>query len=402
MNIHGFDVQLRTPDRRVSVADYRRAARSRVPRFVWAYIDEGADDLATLRDNEAAFERWSFRPRALTGVGEPDLSTQVAGTPVAFPVLLAPTGFSGLTRWQGDIDIGRAAEARGTRAIISTASSWSLEEVAEACTAVPSFQLYPREGLLCEQLMSRAWAAGYRNLYVTVDVPVVGNRQNERRHGMGMPPVLSPRRMLDLMRHPVWSFNVMRHGRIGGRNFVSRPGMAAAVEAAGVQQRMIEQSRMSWVDIAWMRERWRGHLSIKGLTEPEDAERAVAIGADGIVVSNHGGRQLDYATGSLDALPDIVAAVGGRTEILLDGGVRRGSDVVKALALGAKAVLIGRPYLYGFAVDGRRGIETILDILRKEMADTMRLLGAGSVAELGRSWIKPRAGHHYHRNDAAG
>lgn len=393
MNIQGFDIRLRAPDRRVSVADYRKAARSRVPRFVWAYIDEGADDLATLRDNEAAFDRWSFRPRALTGVGEPDLSTEVAGVPVDFPVLLAPTGFSGLTRWQGDLDIGRAAEGRGTRAIISTAASWSLEEVAEACEAPPFFQLYPREGLLCEQLMSRAWAAGYRNLYVTVDVPIVGNRQNERRHGMGMPPVLSPGRMLDLMRHPIWSYNVLRHGRIGGRNFMTGPGMAAAVEAAGVQQRMIQQSRMSWDDIAWMRDRWKGHFSIKGLTEPACAEKAVAIGADGIVVSNHGGRQLDYTTGTLDALPDIVAAVRGRAEILLDGGVRRGSDVVKALALGAKAVLIGRPYLYGFAVDGRRGIEAILDILRKEMTDTMRLLGARSVGELDPSWIKPRVGH---------
>lgn len=395
MHVAGFDLRLRAPDTKVSVADYRRAARGRVPRFVWAYIDEGADDLETLRDNEAAFDRWSFKPRALTGAGEPDLSTTVAGVPLTMPLMLAPTGFSGLTRWRGDIDSSLAAEACGTRAILSTASSWSLEEVAEACQLPPFFQLYPREGDTAVKLMDRAWRAGYRALYVTVDVPVVGNRRNEQKHGMGLPPVMTPGRVLDLMRHPVWSFNVLRHGRIGGRTLATNSSMAAAIEAVQEQQREITQARMSWDDIAWMRERWKGHFSIKGLTEPEDAERAVSIGADGVVVSNHGGRQLDFASGSLDALPDIVSAVGGRAEILLDGGVRRGSDVVKAVALGARAVLVGRPYLYGLAVNGRQGVEAVLGILRREMEGTMRLLGADSIAQLDPSWVKPRAGHHH-------
>jgi L-lactate dehydrogenase (cytochrome)/(S)-mandelate dehydrogenase len=394
MNVAGFDLRLRTPDTKVSVADYRRAARRRVPRFVWAYVDEGADDLETVKDNEAAFDRWSFKPRALTGVGDADLSTTVAGVKLAMPLMLAPTGFSGLTRWRGDIDSSLAAEACGTRAILSTASSWSLEEVAEACAEPPFFQLYPRDGDTASKLMTRAWNVGYRALYVTVDVPVVGNRRMEQRRGMGLPPVLTPARALDLLRHPVWSFNVLRHGRIGGRTLATNSSMAAALEAVAEQQREITQARMSWDDIAWMRDKWKGHFSIKGLTEPEDAEKAVGIGADGIVVSNHGGRQLDFASGSLDALPDIVSAVGGRAEILLDGGVRRGGDVVKAVALGARAVLVGRPYLYGLAVDGRRGVEAILGILRREMAGTMRLLGAHSMAQLDASWVKPRAGHH--------
>lgn len=393
MNVAGFDLRLRAPDTKNCVADYRRAARRKVPRFVWAYIDEGADDLETVRDNETAFDRWSFRPRALTGVGEPDLSTNVAGVKLAMPLMLAPTGFSGLTRWRGDIDASLAAEHCGTRAILSTASSWSLEEVAEACREARFFQLYPREGGTAVRLMDRAWAAGYRALYVTVDVPIVGNRREEQKRGMGLPPVLTPGRALDLMRHPVWSFNVLRHGRIGGRTLATNGSMAAAIEAVQAQQREITQARMSWDDIAWMRERWRGHFSIKGLTEPEDAERAVSIGADGVVVSNHGGRQLDFAAGSLDALPDIVSAVGGRAEILLDGGVRRGSDVVKAVALGARAVLVGRPYLYGLAVNGRQGVEAVLGILRREMEGTMRLLGAHSVGQLDASWVKPRAGY---------
>ncbi len=395
MNVAGFDLRLRAPDPKISVADYRRAARRRVPRFVWAYIDEGADDLETVRDNETAFDRWSFKPRLLTGAGDADLSTTVAGVTLDMPLLLAPTGFSGLTRWRGDIDSSLAAEACGTRAILSTASSWSLEEVAEACREPPFFQLYPREGDTASKLMTRAWNAGYRALYVTVDVPVVGNRRSEQKHGMGLPPVLTPWRALDLIRHPVWSFNVLRHGRIGGRTLATNSSMAAALEAVQEQQREITQARMSWDDIAWMRDRWKGHFSIKGLTEPEDAERAVSIGADGVVVSNHGGRQLDFASGSLDSLPDVVSAVGGRAEILLDGGVRRGSDVVKAVALGARAVLVGRPYLYGLAVGGRQGVEAVLCILRREMESTMRLLGAHSVEQLDPSWVKPRAGHHH-------
>ena len=259
----------------------------------------------------------------------------------------------------------------------------------------PFFQLYPREGTVAVKLMTRAWDAGYRALYVTVDVPIIGNRRMEQRRGMGLPPVLTPWRALDLMRHPVWSFNVLRHGRIGGRTLATSSGMSAALQAVEEQQREMSQARMSWDDIAWMRDRWRGHLSIKGLTEPEDAERAVAVGADGVVVSNHGGRQLDFVSGSLDALPDIAAAVGGRAEILLDGGVRRGGDVVKALALGARAVLVGRPYLYGLAVNGRQGVQAVLAILRREMEGTMRLLGAHSVAQLDPSWVKPRAGHYH-------
>ena len=247
--------------------------------------------------------------------------------------------------------------------------------------------------------MDRAGRAGYRALYVTSDVPVVGNRRQEQKHGMGLPPVLTPGRALDLLRHPVWSFNVLRHGRIGGRTLATNSSMAAAMEAVQEQQREITQARMSWDDIAWMRERWKGHFSIKGLTEPEDAQKAVSIGADGVVVSNHGGRQLDFASGSLDALPDIVSAVGRRAEILLDGGVRRGSDIVKAVALGARAVLVGRPYLYGLAVNGRQGVEAVLGILRREMEGTMRLLGAHSVTQLDPSWVKPRAGHcHPARN----
>ncbi|MFC0406847.1 alpha-hydroxy acid oxidase [Roseomonas elaeocarpi] len=390
MNLFGFDLRWTAPETLVTVEDYRRAARRRLPAMVWSYVDGGAEGLETLRDNREAFSRWALRARMLAGNGTPSLATTVAGVPLSMPVLFAPTGFLGLSQWQGDLHAARAAAAAGTRYVVSTASSWSLEEIAQASPEGHFFQLYPREGDIAAKLMRRAWNAGYRTMMVTVDVPVVGNREAERHTGMGIPPVMTPRRMLNIARYPGWAINALRHQRIGGRNLVNGAGIAAAVEAAEIQNRQMVQATLNWNDFQWMREQWKGKLYIKGILDPEDAVRAVRIGADGVVVSNHGGRQLDFALSSLEALPGVVAAVGNRAEVLLDSGVRRGTDVLKALALGARAVMVGRPYVYGVTVGGERGARGVLDIFRTEMERSLSLMGCPSVEALDRSWVVPR------------
>lgn len=390
MGWFGFDYALRAPERLISVADYRVAARKRLPRMVQTYVEGGADDLVTVGDNREAFSRWSLNTRALAGRERRDLSTTVAGLPLDLPVLLAPTGFAGLSYWKGDIAAVRAAESRGTRYAVSTVSSWSIEEIAEASTVDHIFQLYPQSGDLAGSLMKRAWNAGHRVMFVTVDCPVKGNREGERKAGMGIPPVLTPRRLLNIARHPRWAYNVLAHRRVGGRSLVDDGGVNAALESIEIQSRELMQTTLDWEDLAWMREQWQGPLFIKGILTPEDAERAVSLGVDGIVVSNHGGRQLDFTPPTLEVLPGIAAAVGDRAEVLLDSGVRRGTDVVKALALGARAVLIGRPYLYGMAVSGEAGVGHVLDIFQDEIDRAMSLMGVASVHDLDASWIVPR------------
>ncbi|MEX2290305.1 MAG: alpha-hydroxy acid oxidase [Mycobacteriales bacterium] len=385
-----FEYRWRTPETLLSVEDYRAAARRRLPHMVWEYVDGGADDLVTLQENRAAFARWSLVPRVLRAVGQPDLRTTVAGVDLELPVLLAPTGFSGLAHWRGDVAAARAAERHGTRHVLSTSASWSIEELARATSARHFFQLYPKSGVLTRDLLRRAWDAGTRVMLVTVDVPVIGNREGERRRGMGQPPVFTPVRGLDALRHPIWLYGLLRHGRVGARNLVEDRGMRAAAESVAMQSRELMQSTLTWDDLFWLRQQWKGALLVKGVLAPEDAVHAADLGVDGVVVSNHGGRQLDVAQASLDALPGVVAAVGDRLEVLLDGGVRRGTDVVTALALGARAVLVGRPYLYGLAVGGEAGVSGVLDVLKTELERALALLGVHSAAGLDRTVLTRR------------
>ena len=381
---------LGTRQRPISVEGYRRAARRALPAMVWAYVDGGADDLATLRENRRAFGRWTLRQRVLAGPGTPSVATTVAGTPLSFPVLLAPTGLNGLSHWQGDLAAARGAERAGTRLVLSSASSYTIEEVAAAAREDHWFQLYPwHDHDVTGRLAERAAKAGYRVLVVTVDVPVLGNREGERLRGMGIPPVLTPRRVLDAATRPAWAYGLLRHRRVSLRNLVGEGGIRAGVESAAAHQRLLELVRLSWDDLAWLRTQWSGPLYVKGVLDPDDAERAVAAGADGVVVSNHGGRQLDGAAASLDALPAVAERVGGRATVLVDGGVRRGSDVVKALCLGADACLVGRAFVYGLAARGEEGVVDVLRILREELERTLVLMGCGGVGELDRSWVAP-------------
>ena len=248
----GFDYRLTSPERLINVDDYRRAAERRVPQMVWTYVNGGADDLVSLGENREAFSRWSLKTRVLTGHKQRDLATTVADTPLDLPVLLAPTGFTGLSYWKGDIAATRAAEHCGTRYVVSTLSSWSMEEIVAASSTDHFFQLYPRHGDLTASLMRRAWNAGFGAMFVTVDCPVKGNREGERRQGMRATPVLTPRRLLNILGHPRWTYDVLAHRRIGDRSLVPQ----------------LIPSALDWDDLAWVREQWKGPLFVKGILDP--------------------------------------------------------------------------------------------------------------------------------------
>lgn len=396
---------LRDPAPPVSVAAWRRLARRRLPDIAWHYVDGGADDRVTLRGNETGFLRWRLRQRALAGVSQPRLGATLARTELALPVALAPTGISGLSHWTGEIAAARAAEGKGSRAVISTAASYTLEEIAAATEEAHWFQLYPfGDRGKVSRLLARARSAGYTALFVTVDVPTLGNRERERTTGMTPPRVLTPGRVLNMLRHPAWLYGVLAHRRISAVHYLEqdpdsagsgleelrRAIVGAAVDAAqsADTQARYMQADLRWEDLAWMRDQWQGPLYVKGVLDPEDAARAVdEIGADGVVVSNHGGRQLDRTLPAIDALPAIAARIGDRAEVYLDGGVRRGTDVVTALCLGARGVFIGRPYLYGLAAGGEQGVGAVLDIFREEIRRALVLMGCPDLDSLDRSWL---------------
>ncbi|EHB54167.1 L-lactate dehydrogenase (cytochrome) [Mycolicibacterium rhodesiae JS60] len=391
-----FQYRLRTSRPLVCVEDYRRAALRALPEMVWAYLDGGAEDERTLRANRDAFSRWLLRQRVLAGNAAVDMSVTLGGERLGLPVVLAPTGLAGLAHWSGELGAARAAERAGTRSILSTASSYSIEEVAAGTQESHWFQLYPwgdrvvPGSSFMDSMLDRARDCGYRTAVVTVDVPVQGNRIGERRTGMGHPPILTPRRIADAAIRPRWWYGLLRYRRMTMRSITDVPGAAGAVESVALHNRQI-RADINWGDVASLRDRWDGPFVVKGILDPADAVRAVdEVGATGVVVSNHGGRQLNATVASLDALPAIADAVGDRATVLLDGGIRCGTDVVTALALGADAVLVGRPFLYGLAVAGEAGVDAVLDILAAEIRQTLLLMGVAAAGDLGREHVTHR------------
>jgi isopentenyl diphosphate isomerase/L-lactate dehydrogenase-like FMN-dependent dehydrogenase len=358
------------------VEDYRRLARRRLPRVAFDFIDGGADSEVTLRRNVEAFERLSLRPRHLVDVSSRSLETTVLGERVGLPVLIAPTGMSRVAGRGGDVAGARAAAAHGAVFVLSTMSSDSIEDVRAAATGSLWFQLYLwAERSILERLLDRARAAGCRVLVVTVDVPVIGNRRRDARNGFALPPRVRWRTAADLLSHPRWLAHAP--SAVGAAHFLDDAGVrpSGTMEHARLVNRLLANPGSSWRDLTWLRDRWDGPLLLKGTLTAEDARLAVECGVDGIVVSNHGGRQLDGAPASIDALAEVAEAVGDQVELLVDGGVRHGTDVIKARALGARAVLVGRPWLYGLAAGGEAGVAGVLEILRTEIDRALALLG---------------------------
>jgi isopentenyl diphosphate isomerase/L-lactate dehydrogenase-like FMN-dependent dehydrogenase len=368
-----------------NIADLRERARRRLPRGIWEYAERGTEDEHGMARNCTAFERVVFRPRVLRNVQSVDTRTEIFGHPSAFPLALAPTGAAGLLWYKGDLALARAAAAAGVPFTISSASTMDLEQIAVAGGRI-WFQLYYWEDrALSHAVVDRAHDLGCEALFITLDMPVPPNREYIYRNGFGTPFRLNARNTLDVLGHPRWLAGVMgRYALDGGvptqANLPDR--LRAKVTKGAPPGALFKQDDVDWDAIRVLRDRWPGKLLLKGVLHPEDAERALSLGADGVVVSNHGGRALDSSMATLDALPAVAAAVGGKMTILLDSGVRRGSDVVKALALGAHAVMAGRAPLYGLAAAGEAGASRALELLRAETARTMAMLGARNVPEI--------------------
>ncbi len=373
-----------------SLEEFRSGARRRLPRLAFDFIDGAADAECTHRANEEAFARRTLLPRCLVDVSERSLSRSLFGDRYEFPLLIAPTGMARLAGAGGDLAGARAARQAGIGFTLSTMSSDSIEDVA-AVGGILWFQLYlwPERELI-ERFVKRAGAAGYRALVVTVDVPVIGNRLRDVRNGFVFPPRFRPGTAWDMLRHPRWLARGPSRMRFGNIEALAPPG-AGVLEHAKLVNRFLANPGADWAMFDWVRELWSGPLLIKGILSAEDAQLAERHGADGIIVSNHGGRQLDGAPASLDVLSEVVAAVPSMP-VLLDGGVRRGSDLVKALALGAAGCLIGRPWLYGLAVGGEQGVAAVLDILRVELDRTLALIGSRSLAELSPEMVRTSTG----------
>ena len=365
-------------------------ARRRLPRVVFDYLDGGAEGEYTLRENCRAFEDVTFRPRHAVSVPTCDLRTRVLGFDLAFPVLLAPVGYSRLMHPEGEVAAARCAGAAGTAYILSTISGHRMEDVKAASNGPVFYQLYLMGGRgAAEGGIARARAAGFSALVVTIDTPVAGMRERDSRNGMKelmSGSILSKVPFLpQVLSRPGWLLRFLRDGGVPHLPNVVIPGQGPMpmVDVGAA----LASSTVTWQDLRWIREAWAGPLVIKGVLTGEDARRAIDEGASAIVVSNHGGRQLDCVPASLQVLPEIVEAVNGRIEVLMDGGVRRGTDVIKAICLGARAVLIGRAYAYGLAAGGPAGVRRAIEILRTEMERTLKLLGCPSISALDRSYV---------------
>ena len=373
-----------------NVADLRKLAKKRLPAPMFHYIDGAAEDEWTLRHNTTAFDQYELVPRYLVDVHEIDTSTMVLGQSIEWPVLCAPTGMSRLFHHEGERAVARAAAKTGTIYSLSSLSSVSIEDVAVVSDGPKVFQIYVfRDRELNREFIHRSKEAGYAALCLTIDVPVPGNRERDLRTGMTIPPALTLMSILDIARHPRWAWHQVTREPVVLANVVHKiaEGSTSVSTLAQYIHSQFDPT-VTWQDAAWMIKEWDGPFAIKGILTAADAKRAMEIGASAVMVSNHGGRQLDGVPAPIEVLPEIVEAVGGGAEVILDGGVRRGGHVLKALALGAKACMIGRPYLYGLAAGGEAGVSRALGILRTEIERDMALLGCRSVGDIDLSCIR--------------
>ena len=381
----------------LNIEDLRQMARRRVPRVVFDYIDGGADSEITLRENCRAFDAVTFRPRCAVPAATCNVRTKVLGSELALPLILGPVGSSRLFHPGGEVAAAHAAGAAGLGYVLSTLSGSRMEDVRAASKGPVWYQLYLVGGHdVAKAAIARARAAGFSALVVTIDTPVAGLRERDFRNGTkellsGRPLAMLPH-VAQVLTRPRWLAGFMKErGLMNFPNIMLPDGPMAYADVGAA----LEKSAVCWDDLNWIRQEWNGPMVIKGVHTSEDARRAVDAGAQALVVSNHGGRQLDGVPATLRILPEVVNAVGGRIEILMDGGIRRGSDIVKALCLGASAVLIGRGYAYGLAAAGEEGVANAIEIFRSGLVRTMRLLGCPSLSDLDASYLNLPAGWPY-------
>ncbi|HEX4820250.1 MAG TPA: alpha-hydroxy acid oxidase [Acidimicrobiales bacterium] len=387
-----LDASKRRLARAANIADLRSIAKRRLPHGVFDYVDGAAEDELTMRENSAAFSRITFRPRVLREVGSVDLSTTLLGTPLAYPLVLAPTGFTRIVDPQGELAVARAAARAKLPYTLSTMATRSVEEVAAVCPGRKWFQVYVwRDRGLVKDMVDRAAEHGYEALVLTVDTTMLGRRERDVRHGFTLPPKIGLETLIDGALHPGWTWAFVRSEPIMFANIAGRgSAVGDGASAVNLAQQVNEQfdPTLSWADVEWLRSMWDGHIVIKGIQSVDDAVLAAQAGVDAIALSNHGGRQLDSAPSPLSLVAPCADAVGDRVEIICDGGVRRGSDIVKAVALGARACMAGRAYLYALGAAGEPGVDWALELFENDMRRVMALLGVASVGELTRDVLE--------------
>jgi len=374
-----------------NIFDLREQALARAPKGLFEFCDRGTEDEVSLRNNRTVFDRIRFKPRTLVDVSKRSLETTILGVKHKMPMVIAPTGTAGLLWYEGEIALAKAARDAGIPFTLATGSMTSMERVADEAGGELWFQLYMwPDRSLSQKLVERAKAAGYKALVVTVDGVHAGNREYNIRNGFTIPFTFTPKNVTDVLLHPRWMFGVLARYifTTGMPRYQNYPtDVRARITAGPMGRSSLRTDSLSWDDLKAMRKIWPNKLIVKGMLHPADAAKAVDCGADAVVVSNHGGRNLDGIISPIEVLPEIADAIGKRATILVDSGFRRGSDVVKALALGAHAVQVGRPTLYGIAAHGEAGARRALDIYREEIGRVMALLGVNTIAELGPEYL---------------
>jgi L-lactate dehydrogenase (cytochrome) len=376
----------------INVDDLRRVARRRLPRGVFDYIDGGSDDERSVANNRAAFGRLEFRPNVLRDVSQIDVATTLLGKHISMPLVLAPTGYTRLTHSQGELAVARAAERAGIPYSLSTMSTRSIEEVATVSQGPKWFQVYTwKDRGLVRELVERSAAAGYEALWLTVDTAVLGRRERDARRGFAIPPRIGPGTIVDGIVHPGWTLDFLTHEPLTFANVAHLPERTGGDDMGrGAYVMKNFDQKLSWTDVEWLQSIWSGPIVLKGIQTVDDAVRAVDMGVQGIALSNHGGRQLDDAPAPIELVEPVAQALQGRAAIICDGGVRRGSDIVKAVALGATACSIGRAYLYAMGAAGERGVDHVLEFFRDGLVRTMALTGRTSIPEIDRQLVRWR------------
>ena len=379
-------------DRAANIDDLRAMAKRRLPGGVFDYIDGGAEDEKSLGRNTTDFDRWSFRPRVLRDMSNVDTSVELLGQRIPHPFVLSPTGFSRIADSQGELAVARAAERAGLPYSLSSMATRSIEEVAGVSDGSKWFQVYVwKDRGIVKEMVGRAQAAGYDAICITVDFATLGRRERDVRRGFTLPPKIGLDTIVDGMLHPQWTLDFVQSEPIMFANLTGTNGKDGT-DATGLADYVNTQldPSLSWDDIEWFRSIWDGPIVIKGVQDVQDVDVAAKLGIDAVALSNHGGRQLDDAPSPIELVPEAVDIAAGRTQILCDGGIRRGADIVKALCLGATACMVGRAYLYGLGAAGERGVDKALGFLTSEVERTMTLVGANAVTELGPDYLTTR------------